>query len=691
MVIRPRLRHAASALLAASVLCAATAARAATTVRIEGNVAISTRSLREAAAEELAALEDPARRNAAAADAAFQMESAGHRAGYAFIEVEYAITGEGDEAAVEFRVREGPLVKLGEVTFTGNVFFAAAQLRPLVAAEGPSPYVAADVRSGRKALVQHYRDQGFRDVTVGEPQIALRQDRSVADVRFEIVEGVRLVVSGVVFEGDPLPDSGAALQRLAADLLSQPFFERRVLSLGNSVTAAFAAKGFPDAEVSVREEPGAAVGDVVLRVSVSSGPLVRIARVDVVGNKRTRASFIRSRIPVKPGDRYSEEMVHEGLRELYRTGIFSRVHYTLEGEGAERALRVEVEEAPVRELSGEIGWGSYEQLRGRVGIRDRNVFGAGLSAGAEVGASTKSRYLKTDLLNPRFLGTEFNLDVPLSWSYREEPSYTEEVVELSARLYRLFPGRVTAGLQYGFSFDGVSHLSPDIPIDARDEEHTSASIKANVDVDRRDNIFYPSRGWQTALAAEVADQRLGGSQDYVRCTAGAKLFQPLGAGFVLGARLDTGFIVPTRGNEDIPVNDRFFTGGESSVRSFEEQQLGPKGPTGDPLGGLASTVASVEVRRRIVGRLAGSVFVDVGNVAPNRSLDEFAADTKDTADYVDAMWADYFQDFRAGVGFGLQYLTPLGPFRLDMAWNPDPRASEAEEDFVWHFSIGMAF
>ena len=69
------------------------------------------------------------------------------------------------------------------------------------------------------------------------------------------------------------------------------------------------------------------------------------------------------------------------------------------------------------------------------------------------------------------------------------------------------------------------------------------------------------------------------------------------------------------------MSERFFTGGDSSVRSFEEQQLGPKGATGDPLGGLASTVAGVELRRRIAGNLAANVFADFGNVAPNRSLE----------------------------------------------------------------------
>ncbi len=689
--MRQLVRTAVSALLAATVLCTAPAARAATTVRIEGNAAISARRLREAASAELAGLENPARRLAAADDAAFQMENTGREAGYAFIEVEYAFTGEGADAAVVFRVREGPLVKLKTVSFSGNVFFTVDQLRPHIAVKSPTPYIAADVRAGRQELVQLYREQGFSDVKIGESQITLNADRSFADVSFEIAEGTRFVIWSVVFEGDSLPDASLVLNGLASSLLGQPLQGRRGLALGNSVTEAFGEQGYPDAVVTVREKPGELPGDVGLWVSVASGPQVRISRVDVVGNKRTRAWFILSRIPVHQGDVFNEKVLQDAFRDLYRTGVFSRINHSLVGEGTERVLRVEVEEAPSREASVDAGWGAYEQLRGRIGFRDRNIFGTMRSAGVEAGASMKSRFVKADLLDPRVLGTDFSLSLPLSWRFREEPTYTEDEVELALRLYRLFSGRITAGLKYAYRFDGLSQLSPDVPADARDEQYTSASIKASLDVDRRNDIFYPSRGWQTGVAVEVADQRLGGTLDFLRCTAGVKLFQSLGAGFVFGLRLDTGFVVPMRGNENIPVSERFFAGGDSSVRSFDEQQIGPKGATGDPLGGLASTVAGIEVRRRIVGNLAASVFADFGNVAPNRSLTDADPVGMKTSDLADAMWKDYLKDFRAGFGFGLQYLTPLGPVRLDLAWNPDPRASEREAAFAWHFSVGMAF
>jgi outer membrane protein assembly complex protein YaeT len=675
--------------LVAAALWCAPGAHAAMDVRIEGTAAISAKDLRKAAADELSGLEEPARRAAAAEDAAFEMESAGRREGYAFITVEHAFTGEGADAAVVFTVQEGPLVRLGEVTFSGNAFFTAAQLRPHIARESAAPYVEADVRAGMNELVLLYREQGFADVTIREPQLTVHPDRTVADVRFEIAEGTRFMISGLVFEGDPFPSADTTPEKMASDLSGQPFYGRRRLALDNRVTEAFTAEGYPDAEVTVHEEPGESPGEVVLRVSIASRPRVRISRIDLVGNERTRQWFILSRIPVEPGDWFNEKALLGSFRDLYRTGIFSRIHHSLVGEGIERVLRVEIEEVPARETAVEVGWGSYEQFRGRVSYRDRNVFGTMRSIGAEAGGSMKSGFVKADILDPRILGSDFSLSVPLSWRFREEPTFSEEEVELALRLYRLFPDRISAGLKYAFRFDNLSGLASDLPADARDGRYTSASVMANLDVDRRDDFFYPSRGWQSGLAVELADQQIGGSLDFLRVTASGKFFQSLGAGFVLGLRLDTGFITPTRGKETIPINKRFFTGGDSSVRSFKEQQLGPKGADGKPMGGLASTVAGIELRRPIVGDLAASVFADFGNVAPNHSLEGADPAATGTSDAADGMWRDYLKDFRTGVGFGLQYLTPLGPARLDLAHNPGHRAGEAS--FAWHFSIGMAF
>jgi outer membrane translocation and assembly module TamA len=103
-------------------------------------------------------------------------------------------------------------------------------------------------------------------------------------------------------------------------------------------------------------------------------------------------------------------------------------------------------------------------------------------------------------------------------------------------------------------------------------------------------------------------------------------------------------------------------------------------------------VLSVEVRRRVVENFTGSLFADLGNVAPNRTRgEESEGSYRNRNQLVSDTLGDFFRNFRPGLGFGLQYLLPIGPVRLDVAFNPD-RDDKRDEDFcVVHFSIGMAF
>jgi outer membrane translocation and assembly module TamA len=103
-------------------------------------------------------------------------------------------------------------------------------------------------------------------------------------------------------------------------------------------------------------------------------------------------------------------------------------------------------------------------------------------------------------------------------------------------------------------------------------------------------------------------------------------------------------------------------------------------------------VFSIELRQRLIGNLIGTVFVDYGNIAPNRSREE--QDDKpyeSRSDVISDTCDDFFKDFRPAVGFGLQYLLPIGPARFDFAFNPDNNTQRNENSFVFHFSVGTAF
>ncbi len=120
----------------------------------------------------------------------------------------------------------------------------------------------------------------------------------------------------------------------------------------------------------------------------------------------------------------------------------------------------------------------------------------------------------------------------------------------------------------------------------------------------------------------------------------------------------------------LPIDERFFNGGATSVRSFGERKLGPQDPKGNPIGGEFFTIFNVEYTFPIYGELQGALFFDAGDLLP--TSEEPGVD-----------------DMRYGLGGGLRYQLPIGPIRLDYGWNPDRAPGE---DFgAFHFSFGFAF
>ena len=162
--------------------------------------------------------------------------------------------------------------------------------------------------------------------------------------------------------------------------------------------------------------------------------------------------------------------------------------------------------------------------------------------------------------------------------------------------------------------------------------------------------------------------------------------------YILGLRATTGLIFPIRDQISIPISERFFNGGDNTVRSYKHSELGPKDNNNEPVGGLGYNVFSIEVRKRFYRNFAATLYVDAGNVSPNRSLleSDFTPYTS-RSDLLNDTFNDFFSDFKFGIGIGLQYLLPVGPVRLDIAYNPDPEEIWNEDNWVFHFSLGMAF
>ncbi|MDF1554923.1 MAG: BamA/TamA family outer membrane protein [Deferrisomatales bacterium] len=659
------------------------------TLRFEGNVALGEGKLRAAAVDDLADFRRKGHPRAGADDAAFQMEVAYRKEGFAFAAVDYRY----QPGALTFVVVEGPRVTLGEIRITGNAAYPTANLLTFFGSRDQR-FVRSDIEAGASGLRDYYYGNGYISVTVEKPQYAFSDDRSTVVVSVHIREGTRYFITGVSFGGDLHDEVGDALTAFSPSLEGKPYYPRRKLQLRSAVLEVYGNFGYPDARVQIHDRPGAVAGAVELEVVVESGPRVRIADVVVTRHGKTQAQFIRNRLQLAPGDLYDQQKERASFRQLYRTGLFTEVSLELEetADPGSRNLNVSVVEGPSRELFFEPGWGSYELLRARTGFREKNLFGKGRIARTEVGASVKSTDALVGLTDPWFLQTRVTADFPLAYRRRIEPSFTREESSASALFSRKLGGSFTATA--GYVYSATRLLDVQVAPDENDAANSYGlgSLKGQLTFDNRDDLFFPSRGQRHFLSVEFVSPVLGGDIGFTRYTGGARWFLPLTGTTTVGVRYATGFILPSPQEVGVPLGERFFNGGQSTVRSFRESELGPQDASGEPLGGLAHNTVNLELRQRVFGRFGASLFLDYGNVSPNRGRSERNLPPYTSRDQVVSdTFAQYFQDFQPGVGFGLQYLLPVGPARADFAFNPAARVDEGQRRFVWHFSLGMAF
>jgi outer membrane protein assembly factor BamA len=166
------------------------------------------------------------------------------------------------------------------------------------------------------------------------------------------------------------------------------------------------------------------------------------------------------------------------------------------------------------------------------------------------------------------------------------------------------------------------------------------------------------------------DPSLGADIEFVRFRFSASAYVPLTRRINVALRTSQGLLWPGEGFDRIPLQERFYNGGQSTVRSFRESRLGPLDPSGKPTGGSWRNVFTAELRVPLGGLLESSVFADAGNVGED--IEEFG-----------------LAGLRWGLGLGIRLRLPIGPVRVDGAWNPDREIGE--DEWVIHLSVGYPF
>ncbi len=520
------------------------------------------------------------------------------------------------------------------------------------------------------------------------------------------------------------------MRALIQALPDQPFSEQAVFTDRDVILNYYFREGYPLVafDWSFREvEPAR----VELTYTIREGPRQFVRDVLVGGLERTRFDLVHRRLLMKPGDPLSLVSMLETQRRLNDLGIFARVDMAIqnpEGEESAKNLIYQLENASrwsvnvgvgaeIARIGGSIT--SFDAPAGGAGFSPRlslsvnrlNFLGRGHTAGLQGRVSNIQQRLLASYLLPQISGNEnFNLLVTglldnsnnvRTFSARRR----EAAVQLSQRFTR------SNNVQYRFTFRRVSldentiKIEPGlIPILARPIR--LGIVSSTFIRDRRDDPIDTFQGSYSTIDTGMALRALGSESDFLRLLARNSTYHRLGRDVVLARNLTFGLQYalnrPSLGL-DVPLPERFFSGGANSHRGFPENQAGPRDlTTGFPVGGKGLLMFNTELRFPVwTDSLKAVLFHDAGNVYSTLSKISFRVGQQDVQDF------DYMVH---AVGLGFRYKTPVGPVRVDLAWSPNsPRFFGFEgtreelifgqgrrvltriNQFQFHISLGQAF
>jgi outer membrane protein assembly complex protein YaeT len=659
------------------------------------------------------------------------------------------------------------------ISTTNSSFFATNPVFKWIGLGEKRYFDETDFQRDVLRLEVLYKRSGFPDVQV---DTTVRRDPENVYVTFRIQEGKPIRVQSLTWSGlDSL--RADARKNLLVDLpiaVGDPFNRFALQTAIDTVTQRLRNRGYPGAEIFRQFTSNERERTATIALDVVPGPRAHIAAIRVEGSTRVDSSVARKLLVTRPHRAYREDELLESQRNLYGSDLYALASVSIDSAHYEPGsdsvpLLVRVTDAPPYRARAGVGYGTNDCFRTQAGLTQRNFLGAGqvfdlntrvskigvgrpLDAGLEnslcpvlnqdtVGSFQLNYNVTASLRRPAFLSSRNTLSASVYAERRSEfKVYLRS--ELGAQLtftretprrrlpisvaYTLAYGRTTATPAVFCAF--FSSCDP-ADIAFLQERRRLATLGFNITAPRANSPIDPTRGFVTSFDAVTSSRYLLSSpqQEFTRLTADGAWYRTLARDVVLSWHLRGGILFapairPGPNGSFVPLEQRYYAGGPNDVRGYQRNELGPvvyvvadtalfdTEVHGDP-----TLLQSKQVR---VAATGGNTLL-IGQVELRMPAPIFSSRLR-LAAFADAgsLWERGAAGSRAAIrvtpGIGLRVATPLGPARLDVAYNPYkllsgplfvtdstgqltpvPGASnfvlDRTSNFTFHFSVGQPF
>ncbi|NIJ36421.1 translocation and assembly module TamA [Sphingopyxis panaciterrae] len=460
--------------------------------------------------------------------------------------------------------------------------------------------------------------------------------------------------------------------------IGEPIVAQRVQGAEAAIALKLPEEGYPFAKVGQRDILlDGATGDAVYTLPVEIGKRSRFGGIETKGDLAFDAEHVEVLSRFKRGDLYDSRKVDDLRQALVATGLFSSIAAEPQATGESAGddteyvtMLVTQDAGPPRTLAASAGYGTGEGIRLEGSWTHRNLFppeGA-LIGRAVIGTQEQGIGATFRRSNAGKRDRTFELVAEATRSnYNAFEALTGRVgFRVSRDSTPIWQKKLTYA--YGAELIATSEDDYDFDLGRRNRDfYTILGLTGQVGIDRTDSLLDPTKGFRVTTLVQPEGSLAGRFSPYGRLRIDASGYYPVTDSIVLAGRVRVGSILGAA-RERLAPSRRFYAGGGGSVRGYGYQELGPKDPNNDPIGGRSVNEAAFEARYRF-GNFGIVGFVDAGQVYRGST--------------------PTFSNLRFGAGLGARYYTNFGPMRLDIATPIGRKPGEAL--VAVYVSIGQAF
>ena len=659
-----------------------------------------------------------------------------------------ALPGGPKTVALKFKITEGPKIKISKVDFVGNKVFTDGKLKGRMKTNkgggfwifpGSSVYQEEKFEEDAEMVVAHYRDRGYLQVDVGQPNLKPIRDSKDGKERFmtleiPISEGERFRVDKFEFAGnDKVP---ADVMRPLFKMKAGDFYNEKKIREGfQKIQEIYGAGGHFEMTPYPEFKPDGDKVNVTIRIN--EGKQYFINRITFEGNTTTRDSVIWRELRLYENNVYNTEALKYSVKRLNQLGYFKPLEdqkniLTEKTPGTDNKVDVtlKLEEQNRNQLSFGAGVSQYDGVFGQLSFSTANFMGRGetftvsMQTGARVSdyqvAFTEPFLFDRPITgsvdlhkrNIEYLyqftqgstGGNLTLGLPLKNFSRFFVNYSYDRVFVSDLNQAFFDQNCLlseTGCQT-IDFDSLTEqqraiieASPylkDALLIGEDGRRVISKVTPTFSLNSIDNPITPTSGRRYTASLGLAG--LGGNTRYINPTLEGTWFLRQSSRTSLGLRAQAEYIKPFGDAMPLPIFERLVLGGGYSVRGYDLRSIGPRDPrSGIVIGGNKSLLFNAEYLISVAGPVRLILFYDAGQVQNSGEPFQLKGHFEGGLDGV------FVPGFITSTGAEIRFFMPVlnVPFRLIFASNPQRTGvlnystGQQEKAFRFRFDVGSTF